>query len=225
MWVAELRVWHDGGQQLELSKKLDVAIGSYYLGFYKHGKKEYVAKVITATGSDKKKFFELFTQDKRLEHFHLEGDQLYFGAPPNKFFHNAVLDKSIFFVKPIITKKGFEYWTVASWNKQALQELVGKIRKAKPFAKAELLSLSQRRLNFFIPTIFGELTEKQRGALELAFENGYYNYPRKASVEHLARIAKVPRSTFQEHLRKAEAKVLPAVMAQLSFTTPDDTAK
>ncbi len=222
MWVAELKVWHEGGMQLELSKELDVVVASYYLNVFKNRGHELVAKVFTVTGRDKAEFIRRFQEDKRATHFHAEGDQLYCAIPPNKIFHNAVLDKSIFFVKPIITKKGFEYWTVASWDKTALQDLVRKIGGSKRFAQAKLLSLSQKNLSFFIPTIFGELTGKQRGAIELAYENGYYTFPRKISVEQLAQLAKTPRATFQEHLRKAEAKILPAIMTQLSFRTPED---
>jgi len=39
--------------------------------------------------------------------------------------------------------------------------------------------------------------------------HGYYTWPRKADLGVLARQAGVSVSTFQEHLRKAEAKLLP----------------
>ena len=51
-------------------------------------------------------------------------------------------------------------------------------------------------------------SDKQRRALELALEFGYYNYPRNISVDNLSKKAKMPRTTFQEHLRKAESKLM-----------------
>ena len=47
---------------------------------------------------------------------------------------------------------------------------------------------------------------------ELAYENGYYSYPRKITLKKLAGLAKIGISTFQEHLRKAELKLLPTII-------------
>lgn len=225
MWVAELRVWHEGALQLELSKELDVEISSFYLNAFQHGRQELISKVMSISGKDKAEFISRMEADPRVKFFHAEGDQLYYCIAPNKIFHNAVLDRSIFFVKPLLCYRGFEYWTVASWNKGSIHQLVQRIRHAKRFAKVKLLSLSQQPLNFFIPAIFSELTEKQRQVITLAFENGYYSVPRNASVEELAKLANVPRTTFQEHLRKAEAKLLPAIISQLTHPVPKDARK
>ena len=54
-----------------------------------------------------------------------------------------------------------------------------------------------------------ELTEKQKQAMNLAIKQGYYNYPRKISIEQLAKLSKLSFSTFHAHLRKAEQKLLP----------------
>ena len=50
---------------------------------------------------------------------------------------------------------------------------------------------------------------QQKQAIELAIKNGYYNVPRKTSVEKLAKLSKLSFSTFQVHLRKAEEKLIP----------------
>ena len=54
-----------------------------------------------------------------------------------------------------------------------------------------------------------KLTEKQKKALSSAIKNGYYGYPRKATLKQLAKDVGVSLSTFQFHLAKAEAKVMP----------------
>jgi len=59
---------------------------------------------------------------------------------------------------------------------------------------------------------FPELPEKQKGAIELAYEEGYYSYPKKSDLKDLAKIAKVSVPTFQENLRKAEIKLLPFIL-------------
>ena len=54
------------------------------------------------------------------------------------------------------------------------------------------------------------LSNKQREAYQLAVENGYYKFPRKIGLEEMAKIMKISVSTFQEHLRKAEEKIIPS---------------
>jgi predicted DNA binding protein len=60
-------------------------------------------------------------------------------------------------------------------------------------------------------TAFSELTMKQAEAIAAALEYGYYQVPKKVTTEELALRQKVPRTTFEEHLRKAESKVLHAL--------------
>jgi predicted DNA binding protein len=43
----------------------------------------------------------------------------------------------------------------------------------------------------------------------MAIKNGYYNYPRKTSIEKLAELSGLSFSTFHAHLRKAEQRLLP----------------
>ena len=57
-----------------------------------------------------------------------------------------------------------------------------------------------------------KLTKNQKKAIEIAYNSGYYTYPRKMSLEDLAKIAGIGISTFQEHLRKAEMKLLPVII-------------
>jgi predicted DNA binding protein len=61
-----------------------------------------------------------------------------------------------------------------------------------------------------VPTesILAGLTDKQVEMLCEAFSLGYFEQPAKVTAEELARKAGVSRSTFTEHLRKAEAKIL-----------------
>lgn len=53
------------------------------------------------------------------------------------------------------------------------------------------------------------LTERQREVVEAAVEVGYYDNPRQATHEDVAEHLDCTASTAGEHLRKAEAKVMP----------------
>ena len=52
------------------------------------------------------------------------------------------------------------------------------------------------------------LSPRQREAFELARDEGYYAYPRGATATDLADSLGVSKTTFLEHLRKAESKLL-----------------
>lgn len=52
------------------------------------------------------------------------------------------------------------------------------------------------------------LTDRQRAVLETAFERGYYNVPRQASVAAIADSFGLDDSTVAEHLRRAERNLL-----------------
>jgi hypothetical protein len=64
-------------------------------------------------------------------------------------------------------------------------------------------------------TLFGRLTAKQRRALMAALDQGYYNMPRKATAGRIAERLGVPRTSYVDHLRKAENKVIQAVGSYL----------
>lgn len=61
-------------------------------------------------------------------------------------------------------------------------------------------------------TIRTRLTERQAAALELAFASGWYDASRSATGADLAAELGVSRSTFHQHLRAAEHKVMQAVL-------------
>lgn len=62
-----------------------------------------------------------------------------------------------------------------------------------------------------LSSVFRDLTIKQVEAIATALELGYYQVPKKITTEKLAEKQSVPRTTFEEHLRKAESKVLRAL--------------
>jgi len=52
------------------------------------------------------------------------------------------------------------------------------------------------------------LTARQREVLDAAVERGYYDIPRRVSVEELAAELDCSQSTVSEHLRKVESRVM-----------------
>ncbi|ELZ98182.1 HTH DNA-binding protein [Haloferax mucosum ATCC BAA-1512] len=56
------------------------------------------------------------------------------------------------------------------------------------------------------------LTGRQREALRLAYEHGYYELPRETGTEAIATQMGISRRTAEEHLRRAERKVMKSVI-------------
>ncbi|MFA6064402.1 MAG: helix-turn-helix domain-containing protein [archaeon] len=63
------------------------------------------------------------------------------------------------------------------------------------------------------------LTEKQTDALRFAVNEKYYSWPRGATLDALAKKNRMKRRAYQEHLRKAESKLLPVLLRDYLGTT------
>ncbi|MFB6256649.1 MAG: bacterio-opsin activator domain-containing protein [Haloplanus sp.] len=70
---------------------------------------------------------------------------------------------------------------------------------------------SQRVLH----TLAEDLTERQRAALEAGYFGGFFEWPRHRSGEDIASSLDIGASTFHQHVRKAERKLLDVVFAEL----------
>ena len=61
----------------------------------------------------------------------------------------------------------------------------------------------------------GRLTDKQRAALTMAYNLGYYDIPRKIDTDELARKLKIRNPTFVMHRRKAEKAALKGLLSEV----------
>jgi transcriptional regulator with GAF, ATPase, and Fis domain len=66
---------------------------------------------------------------------------------------------------------------------------------------------------YFVPDLFADLTDRQYDALETAFQQGYFSWPRQSTGKEIAAEMDVAPSTFTEHLRRAEASIVNKLMA------------
>jgi len=60
-----------------------------------------------------------------------------------------------------------------------------------------------------------DLTSKQQEALKFAYRKGYYELPRSVFLENLAKEMNIHRRTYEEHLRKAEKKIMSYLVPSL----------
>ena len=216
MWVARFKVWHKGSGVLEGTRGIDAYASGYVLNAFVKDGATYVNRVLIPFGREREKLREALFADKRVEVTNIDGQQIFFIVKAQKSFHSVFFDKTIFFTKPIALKDGFEYWTVASWAKENLLALYERVKALEKKGKARitLLEIKEQPLNLFLPNVLSRLTEKQRGVIAAAVREGYYEYPRRTSLEQLARRLRIPRTTLQSHLRKAERAVIPAAVSE-----------
>src|SRR3989449_6478873 len=68
------------------------------------------------------------------------------------------------------------------------------------------------RVAYSSPLFLHKLTEKQARALLAAYEAGYYEFPRRATTEQVSLSLGIARSTFEQHLNRAEHHVVRAML-------------
>nr|WP_323849397.1 helix-turn-helix domain-containing protein [Haloferax litoreum] len=66
------------------------------------------------------------------------------------------------------------------------------------------------------------LSKRQAEVIAYAVEHGYYDWPRKTTVEAIASEFELTRPTVLEHLRRAEKKLLSDSLADASTPTPPE---
>lgn len=107
------------------------------------------------------------------------------------------------------------------------QRVIEVFRERHP--DAELTARRERRVGplfsdqVFRDWILGELTEKQRKALVTAYDEGYFDQPRRTTAEDCARSIGISQSTFSQHLRVSLRKVLTALLSEGFDDEPSNT--
>ncbi len=94
---------------------------------------------------------------------------------------------------------GTTEWMIAFTGREALTELLERLKEEK--VDVNILRLSS-------VADVETLTSRQRSIVEVALEQGYFDYPRRITLRSLAKKVGVSASTVSEVLRRAEKKIL-----------------
>ncbi|MFQ5986915.1 MAG: helix-turn-helix domain-containing protein, partial [Thermoplasmata archaeon] len=115
-------------------------------------------------------------------------------------------------IPPIVYENGWESWRVITWDEVAMRELFKGLRELGEVDIKSLRPIENSKMEqmMLMPAsdVFAELTDRQISAINLGLEHGYYSLPSETKVENLAQGAGLSPSTFSEHLRKAETRIL-----------------
>lgn len=212
MWIAKFKITHDDWILPKTLKYNVYATGIPVNAYEKNGKKYHSGMVfLHGKKENKEKFIQSLKHDSFIKDMDVKGNQVYVLIEGEDAITHA-FDASLFFTQPVLLKKGYEYWELGSWNKEALMQFYNKVKK---IASIEIQKIKQEMPSVFIQHTIPKLTDKQREAIESAVEYGYYEHPRKISVKELSKKLNVPRTTFQDHLRKAESKLMKILIESL----------
>lgn len=209
MWVTRVQINGEKALIGSRTKKFKVVVSGYPVSFYEQKKGIYLYLVGFLFGEErnKKQFVDDLKKDKRVLYLENNNDFL-IGKIREPLKFKQLYHHEIIHLEPIvIDKEGVELWTMGSWDKKELMNFIQLVQKTHA---GKLLSIKEEKITHFsVVSMWPELTDKQRKALQLAIENGYYHYPREIELETLAKMMKVSYSTYQAHLRKAEQKLIP----------------
>jgi len=122
--------------------------------------------------------------------------------------YDEIMKKDFTYSEPIVVDNGFEFHTLLT-NKPSKMKKV--LENLESIGEVKLI----RAGNFREKNALYNLTPKQVNALQIAFTNGYYEWPKKARLEDLAESYGGTRRSFQESLRKAESKVMPHLIKDI----------
>jgi len=115
--------------------------------------------------------------------------------------YDVIVNRKSMIISPVVQENGYEKFQILTKKPQEVKNLLNELGM---IGETKVYSISD-----FKDKEDNKLTEKQLRAINTAKQNGYYSWPRKATLEKLAEIVGCSRRAFQENLRKAEAKALP----------------
>ena len=225
MWTAKLKLYHKDCPIVNRAVKFGVSVLSYPRSHYSRKGKKYATTVCKFVGYDpekKKKFLEDLKRDPNISRLDVSGDVFVYEYDLGKEGEHVMLyfDPEMVFVKPTVNSPdGHEYWEVASWSKDKITKFIEEL--SKNMDKSKILGIGQvTNVEVYFPSVMPKLSPAQEKALMLAYQWGYYDYPRKIDLRGLAKKLNISLSTFQENLRRAENKMMPMLIERI--VKPED---
>lgn len=104
-----------------------------------------------------------------------------------------------FLTRSTTTRDGRLQWTMLVTRKAALQGLIESLQGLN--AEPKLVKLTEI-------TDTDELTMRQEQITRMAFERGYFDFPRRIGLRELAKIFDISTSTLSEILRKGQRRIM-----------------
>ena len=124
-------------------------------------------------------------------------------------------------IQPTTYREGSEWYRVVSFSDvdvHALYDILSGFASVKTISQNVYPDSSiKSSIMISSSSLLGKLTKKQQNALTSAIALGYFDIPPRTSTEAMAQNYGVARTTFEEHLRKAQEKILKSLLPYLEM--------
>src|SRR2546426_532052 len=124
----------------------------------------------------------------------------------------SLAEQNAHLIPPIRWQRGKALVSLVLENGADSQSLLAQFPEARLVSKRRAASTARRGSALSSPLFLPKLTEKQARALLAAHDAGYYEFPRKATTEEVSLSLGIARSTFEQHLNRAEHHVVRALL-------------
>jgi predicted DNA binding protein len=125
--------------------------------------------------------------------------------------YDEVLKQGAIPINPVRMAHGYDIHSIVTTNFKDIKSILNSLEEIGEVKVTKIGSIDSS-LNDSL------LTEKQTDALRKAISFGYYSWPRQATLEELAKESSLSRRAYQEHLRKAESKIIPDLLKEYLVT-------
>ncbi len=136
-----------------------------------------------------------------------------------KILEDCIEEFGIIPICPVAFTRGWQYHRIIVFQHEHINQILSKFDECcfVPWMlrKVPFKGFSESQMTVTTETLFAGITEKQTDALLTAFAYGYYKIPRDADVQTIADKIELSRTTFQEHLKKAENKIMNAIVPHI----------
>ena len=130
-------------------------------------------------------------------------------------------DPGLLLIPPIAYENGWEHIRLIAFRNETVKKLLDELKKdnfdVEIIRKKPFDGYIASSLTLTTDALFSGLTDKQVGALLTAYAQGYFRYPRGADLQTIASKENVSRTTFLEHLKKAENKIITALIPHIEL--------
>ncbi len=116
--------------------------------------------------------------------------------------HDSILESGSMTVLPITIEDGVQYHNILSPSSESFRTLLKNLQER--FTDVNIRALSSKPTE----TLQDFLTDKQFKTLMLAHRKGYYDIPRRCTLEEIGEELGIKRVACQERMRRAEQKII-----------------
>jgi predicted DNA binding protein len=130
-------------------------------------------------------------------------------------------DPNLLLIPPIAYESGWEYFRLIAFRHENAKKLLTRLKEdgfeVEILRKSPFDGYIASSLTLTTDALFSGLTEKQIDALLTAYAQGYFRFPRGSDLQTIASRESISRTTFLEHLKKAENKIISALIPHIQL--------